>query len=348
MKPDIQRKLELLKKYYAYNEADKTFDIVLHYEKVSDIINKQIKSISSVPLMDDEFLYSVTGILESIPSGYHADISLRIDDYEGYSGKIIMESFNDMLEFGRVKYNTNNRKKYYKVAFILAVGLVLLSFGIFAGFEGWWHIFDKDKFIGELLLSFLEIAGWVFCWEAVSIIFLEENDDMRKGSAIINKLSSVTFLNKDNKELIGEESEQIHKLLFKQTKLQRSGYLFLIFSGFAFMGLASMVGIRMISTIAVTFESLGIGLTILNWFWILLLFAGGIFAVKIYFGKEKYRIPAAIFALINLVLGIVVISLSFVNGFDASLISTNIISLIIEVAYCIGFFFTLDYKKSKK
>ena len=347
MKPNVETRLELLKKHYVYHEVDKSFDIVLHYEKVSDILNKQISSISNVPIMNDEFLLNITDILDYIPNGYHVHISLEIDDYEGYKEKTIMESFNDMLEFGRVKYNSNNRKKFFKVALILAIGLVLLSFGIFAGFEEWWHLFDKEEFIGQLLLSFLEIAGWVFCWEAVSIIFLEDNDDMKKGSAVIKKLSSFSLLGKNKEELIEEESEQIYKILVKQTPLQRAGYLFFIFSGFAFMGLASMVAIRLITTMSVSFQALGLGLTLLNWVWIILLFIGGLFAVKIYFGKEKYRLPAGIFALINLIYGVVIIIVSCLNNLDVSLISTNIISIVIESAYCIGFFFTLEYKKSK-
>ena len=346
MKPDVQTKCELLKKYYAYDEANKTFIIALHYEKVSDILNNEVQSVSSTPLMSEEFLSKITGILEGIPKGYHADIKLTIDDYEGYDEKIIMESFNDMLEFGRLKYNSSSQNKFYKVAILLVVGLVLLFTGIFAKVEEWWGIFETEELIGELLINFLEISGWVFCWEAVSILFIENNDDMKQGLSIISKLNSVTLYNKNNKSLINEEYDQIQKHIYRVTPIKRAGLLLLVFSGFAFIGLGSMIGIRQIPNLfIVTSNNMLLLIALLNWVWIALIIFSGLFAIKLYLGKEKYRIPAATLAVINLGFTLFAVIFSAINGIDISLIVINIISGIIEVAYCLGFFFTLDYKK---
>ena len=346
MKPDTQNRLELLKKYYAYDEANKTFNVVLRYEKVSDILYREVKSISNVPLMNEEFLNDVTGILEDIPKGYYADISLRIDDYEGYDEKVIMESFNDMLEFGRLKYNSGSRKKYFKVATLLTVGLVLLFFGIFVEVNEWWHIFDTEPLIIKLITSFIEIAGWVFAWEAVSILFLEENEDMKKGSAIISKLNRIGLYSKDNKNvLISEEYEQIQEHFFRSSPLRRAGSLLLIFSGFAYIGLASMVAIRALSSFTIGFNIVALFIIILNWLWVILMIIGGVFAVKLYTGKEKYRIPAAVFAAINFAFLVTSLVISFINGIDISLVVVNIVSAVFEIAYLLGFFFTLDYKK---
>ena len=345
MKKDLETRLTLLKKYYAYDETSKTFNVVLHYEKVSDILSKEVKSISEVPLMSEEFLNKISTILEDIPKNYHVNISLCIDDYEGYDEKVIMDSFNDMLEFGRIKYNAGNRKKYYKVAALLVVGLVLLFFGIYVSLEQWWHLFDQEQLIGELLSNFLEIAGWVFCWEAVTILFLEESEDMRKGSAIIYKLNCVSLLNKDNKILINEEYEQIQKHFHKNSPLNGTGYLFLLFSGFAFIGLALMMSMRMIPTFKVGTLYLGAAYIILNILWVILLFVGGLFSIKLYAGKEKYRIPALVFLVINFIVSIVVLVLNIVYSMVIYLTAMSVISMIIGVAYCLGYFFTIDYKK---
>ena len=346
MKPDTQTRIELLKKYYAYDEVSKTFTVSLHCEKVSDILYKEVKSVSNVPMMNDEFLNDVTGILEDIPHGYHADISLLIDDYEGYDEKVIMESFNDMLEFGRLKYNVGSKKKYYKVATLLAVGLILLFFGIFADVESWWGVFDAEKLIGELLINFLEIAGWVFCWEAVSILFLEENDEMKKGSSIISKLNRITLLDKDNKVLADEKYEQIQKHFYRSTPIRRIGSLLLLFSGFAFIGLSIMVLIKTIPTISVAFQYFKV-ILLLHLLWVILTFVGGFVAIKLYSGKEKYRIPTATYAFINLAFSILIIVYTSIYAIDVSLIVINIISGIIEIAYILGFFLTLNYKKKE-
>ena len=347
MKNDLETRLALLKKYYAYDEASKTFNIVLHYEKVSDILSKEVKSISEVPLMSEEFLNKVSYILEDIPKNYHANISLCIDDYEGYDEKVIMDSFNDMLEFGRIKYNAENRKKYYKVATLLVVGLVLLFFGIYVSLEQWWHLFDKEQLVGELLSNFLEIAGWVFCWEAVTILFLEENENMRKGSSIIYKLNCISLLDKDNKILLNEEYEQIQKHFHKNTPLNRAGNLLLLFSGFAFIGLALMMSIRMIPTFKVGTLYLGAAYIVLNIIWVILLFVSGLFSIKLYAGKEKYRIPAIVFLAINFIVSIVVLVLNVINISVTYLTAMSVISLTIEVAHCLGYFFTVNYKKKR-
>jgi len=76
-----------------------------------------------------------------------------------------------------------------------------------------------------------------------------------------------------------------------------------------------------------------------------LTFTGGFVAIKLYSGKEKYRIPTAIYAFINLAFSILIIVYTSVYAIDTSLIVINIISGIFEIAYILGFFLTLEYKK---
>ena len=64
---------------------------------------------------------------------------------------------------------------------------------------------------------------------------------------------------------------------------------------------------------------------------VFLTFLGGFFVIKLYSGKEKYRIPVAIYTLINYVTIIVMMSLTIVNGINVYVITTNAIGVSLEM-----------------
>lgn len=136
-------------------------------------------------------------------------------------------------------------------------------------------------------------------------------------------------------------------LEFERIKYSR-GSLLLVFSGFAFVGLRTIVGIRMLPSLSLSVEFLDALLVLANCLWIALTIFNGIFAIKLYSGKEKYRIPEGILGGINFSFFIFVIIFSAIKKIGVSLIAINIISDIITTAFFLGFFFTLDYKKNKK
>ena len=64
---------------------------------------------------------------------------------------------------------------------------------------------------------------------------------------------------------------------------------------------------------------------------VFLTFLSEFFAIKLYSEKEKYRIPVAIYTLINFVTIIVMMSLTIVNGINVSIITTNAIGTSLEL-----------------
>jgi len=110
MKPDTQTRIELLKKYYAYDEVSKTFTVSLHYEKVSDILYKEVKSVSNVPMMNDEMKRG-----PSIISKLNRITLLNKDN------KVLVDEKYEQIQ-----------KHFYRSAPIRRIGSLLLLFSGFA------------------------------------------------------------------------------------------------------------------------------------------------------------------------------------------------------------------------
>ena len=99
-----------------------------------------------------------------------------------------------------------------------------------------------------------------------------------------NGLVPIMFC-KDNKVLVDEKYGQIQKYFYRSTPIKRVGSLLLLFSGFAFIGLSIMVGIRTIPKISLAFQYFK-EILLLHWTWVILAFTGGFFANKLYSGKN--------------------------------------------------------------
>lgn len=89
----VKHRLEVLRKRYGYDEESKTFDIVLHYERVSDLF-KMRQDHAKVPMMNSDVLDMISDQRAYIPNGFKAKFSPVIDDFEDYNPKIILSAFD--------------------------------------------------------------------------------------------------------------------------------------------------------------------------------------------------------------------------------------------------------------
>ena len=163
-----ERRVELLKEQYDFDEATKTFDIVLHFPRASDIFDERLDLLRK-RVMKDEILEMVANLLSDVPKGYKADLSLVIDDYEDVPAGEILDAFHNVLKFRFNRFQDAKRKKYHKVGALVLIGVFLIALMILGEVMQWW---GGETIQGRLLSYVIDTAGCVLIWEGLySAIF---------------------------------------------------------------------------------------------------------------------------------------------------------------------------------
>ena len=123
--------------------------------------------------------------LKDIPAGYKCNMTLSIADYEGYDNKAVINAFREAMEMSRIRFRKENKKKILSVILLIIAGLlfIVLSKTVLSS------VFANPT-MNSIFVEVLDIVGWVFIWEAVTILFLNPSEILKNGSLIVFKLKS--------------------------------------------------------------------------------------------------------------------------------------------------------------
>ena len=85
----------------------------------------------------------------------------------------------------RVRFRKENRKKTLIVTLLILAGLlfIVLSKTVLSALF-------TDSTMNSIFVEVLDIDGWVFIWEAVTLLFLNPSESLKNGSQIVFKLKS--------------------------------------------------------------------------------------------------------------------------------------------------------------
>lgn len=345
MVTEKDKQVEQLKRYYEFDEKRKTFDVVLHYKKASELFDENVVSFKT-PKMSIEFVNKLADIVKDIPGGYKADISLAIDDYEDFNKNDVLQAFNDLLERIRYQFDKENKRKWFQIALLIIIGASVIFVSTLASIYSWWGLF-KNQILQTVISEVLNISAWVFIWESVSQIFLKKSDILQKGSLLYSRVSSLSlYKGNSNKVLVKETNEQIVSHLFDENKLRHAGNILLLFSGFATIALALVD----ISTALISFFNSDAQFRVFSLV-ASLIFAfihviAGFNAIQLFLGKHNYRIRVLIVSIVNTLTIILNFVGLFLSGFTVFGLISVIISTLVLNAYVLGYvFYTISHRK---
>ncbi len=199
--------IELLKQKYEFDEEKKLFTIRLKYSNASELIDEKISTPEKV-IFTDEISDTILQYLDDIPKGYKSNIEFDITDYEGYSPKAFMDAFKYLLECDRMRFRKEKHKKNVMIAGLLSAGLFFLLIMILT-----LAFTFINETVDEILTAVIEIASWVFIWEAIDLIFLSPTDTFKKGVVFFSKIESVSFSEGDCVNVISCGIEELHNEL---------------------------------------------------------------------------------------------------------------------------------------
>ena len=332
-----ERRVELLKKYYEFDEATKTFDIVLHFEKASEIFDERFDLLKK-RVMKAEVIEKAAELIMDVPRGYKAELSLVIDDYEGIPYREILEAFHSVLNIRVARFKRARRRKYHKVGTLILIGMFLIALMILGEVLQWW---GGERIEGRLVSYAIDTAGCVLIWEGLYSALLERSEDAALGYAISSRLSAIGLYRNDGSEdaLLTEHS--LDTVMIEKDSLgKKAGSACLYLSGFLLVGsgLISII-LRWPALVEILMASpvLAVVLAIIEI--ILSLFVIGLGFLAIMMFNEDYRLYILTAVMSVVILGMAV--LAFLSLFSGGASTTNIITSITHLVslslFVIGF-----------
>lgn len=335
------RQLELIDKYYYLDKEKKIIDVDLNYDSTDDILDKEIGNPNN-PQFSKNVLETMDSIIENIPTGYKVDINLVLKDYKGYDPKVLMETFNNTLELRRYSSRKKKLNKQVFSGMLIFIGISIMLLMIICRN----YIKFGNDIQDEIFNEVLDIAAWVFVWEAVTILFLDDPGKSKLALEIRRKVNKITFYTHDNEEpLLSETNDEIFKNWESISRIKTASRYMLLVSSVAFLFLA-------VYSIYDFFKNFNEATQLVN---VVVVIIVGIvqFIVKIFAGVSGIKLflnkPVKHYKLLGAYSVIVFIGFCFsIIGIIVSKetigLASSIASMLISLMFSVGFFM---YKYSK-
>ncbi len=317
----------------------------LRYEKASDVLETNFGE-EGCGMFKNSILETIGDIYGNIPVEYRVEIEFCIEDYEGYEPRDVLNRFNEALELNNYQAQRDKKRRWLRASLLVLAGLAILAIMGFGASQNWFG--DEGSASASLWNEVLDIAGWVFIWEAVTISFLQQNELGLLGVKILSRTNGIRFYRKGNSELLAEENgSSIVAKWEEEGKFSKSGKLALLISssGFLAFGVAStfatVLSLKAYPANSVDFWGLIIGALIL----LAVASFAGISGISCYLGKGPLRKAAPFFGVlvfIYLVTSIVISVVYQSMGFTFS----AIVTAVLQIGYVYGII--IDLVKRKK
>ncbi|MGN1096661.1 MAG: hypothetical protein ACI4QU_02370 [Christensenellales bacterium] len=177
------------KEFFDIDEINNTANIVLRFEKPSDIFDNNY--VSKTPVLSDDFLDWISSSFKIISKKYKINLEVQFDDLENFNESELENIFkkNILLEYADKK---SERKKEKSLAWsLIGVGTVLLIFSILMNF--YWQF---NSITLEIVKYVFDIAVTVTYWEAFTILIVRRQEIFGVHKDILSRFSSIKFSSK--------------------------------------------------------------------------------------------------------------------------------------------------------
>ena len=348
------RQYEILSKYYDINENTGVICLNLHYDSAIELFDN-VKYHSKSSFFSPEIMAYVSDSMEKFPDFYDVELNITIEDYDEYTPKEIIDSFHDNVEITHYRKASSFKNKWIIVALLLSAGVALLTVvGIGSHIQFW----SKSKGYA-VLQEVVDISGWVFIWQGVTVAFLSPIDNSINTRLIKRNLLRINLIDSNGKVIYKDKTRERLNNWVSENKFLKINKLVMLIISIIIMMLATYelvddtyefyeiirianLEIQSIAVILVLFV-----VTILTD--ILLLFQG--FAgISIYSGKNRFVILTGVISFLIFVTEIAEISLavSLGNTLDFGTISNALISLLFFISYIVYVIYFINRRRKIK
>lgn len=325
-----QKAVDRLKDYYPYDEDSRTFTITFHFKSVSDVLVEEHLD-SKMPLVSPKIIEEISEKLHSIPDGYHANVEIIIDDYQGHDEELIVHAIKDAA-YDRQYVGSQQYKNIAIRAGIVALAGIFWIVLAYAGdYFKWWG--DPTSITSNVLSGILNVFAVVFVWEAVNTIIIHQNPFIKEFRYFIKRMKYLIIRGKDGKE---------NKMLltsvgpFSHYRLRASSEWLLMFGSIFFFIIIMLRLIRYFNAVFTTYYDVRTYELIITPVLLSLFFILSISAVLIYKGYLKLLFPSLILNYVAFFIAVADLMLVFIGHAPRENIVSAIIVMVSSVLLTIG------------
>ena len=339
--PVKARQVELLKKYYDVDEEKQTVDIKLGYDQASDLFTDDYAS-ENHPEVSHDIVDRVSEVIGRVPTDYKTNVKLQINDLEGHSPETVLESFNDAVELSHYSVHKETKGKWLKIAMLIIAGLLFLIFMNVGDACGWFG--EAEDSYTKTMVEFIDIIGWVFLWESVTIIFLSPSEEKIRTMRLKRRVNSISILDKDGNTLICEDSSTTFGRWAEETRLSKVSKYCLLIAGAGYIGVGGsslIYGIKMFTSGELKVNSELTGAIITTLIGAAFMTFVGFAAISEYTGRGRFHKFFNVFAVLCLAIGVTEMIFAIYNHFaynnlDIRTLTSGISSSIFCIVLVIG------------
>lgn len=338
------RQIELFEKYYEVDKENKIIYIELRYDKVSEILKTNCGN-PKKPEFSNEVLADISSLIEKVPINYKVEFGIEINDYEGYDPKTIIQTFNDTLELNQYSARVVRQRKELIASNLILVGVILLFIMVIVKNDQWFG----DGISNDIVTEVINIAAWVFVWEAVTMLFLERSEQNILALKIKTKVSKIKmFKTGNNTPIAVEDNNFIFGNWENEGRLKRLGKLFFMISSYMFIFLTFYNVYKLCSnSFNITNYTYFTYYAICAAIMIIILLFYGVSGIIIYKNNKQTSYKYIIIFIISFLIFLFLYFLATILIEDDGLILTCVTMFIVSIFYTIGFIIDKHIKKIK-
>lgn len=334
---ESNRQIELLEKYYSVDKENKIIFLNLYFDNVSEVLEKNIGN-NRIYRLKNDVLELINEAILNTPSMYKIELNLKVDDYEGYDPHKVIEAFNDTLELNQYKARKNRTHKELSSSILILSGILLLFLMAIGKNYSWFGEGVKEEIITEVI----DIAAWVFIWEAVTLIFLQMNSQTKFTLSVKKRVRKISMLDKDSNVLATESGEDIFGKWEDESRIKRIAKYLILVSSIAFVVLGVY---KLYLSLTIAEPDLPYPLIVTSTIVDLIIdITACIGGISVFLNKNnKFTKFVGVYSFILLGLFLLILVVSIIEK-DVKLIVGNSASFIFTLLYISGYFIN-KYKK---
>lgn len=182
-------------------------------------------------LFKNDFFEECQQVITRFPAPYCLNAEIILEDWENHNPQELAKSFRDSLGIMQNTKRMNGRRALFLSAMFVIAGFLILALMVCGQNLGWFG----SGFSASLWEEVVDIAGTVFLWEAVTVVFLETSEQSVSDPGIRKRIASLTFRNTDGTLLLRVCDDQLFQLADRTARMKQVVRDCLLVSGCGFV-----------------------------------------------------------------------------------------------------------------
>ncbi|MBQ9558229.1 MAG: hypothetical protein IJU94_06460 [Clostridia bacterium] len=183
---NIKEIANIEKSFFSFDEAEKTANILLEFEKPEDILDTNC--VTKTPVFSDEFMARIESVFELVSSKYKIDLTVRFDDMGGFTDEALNGIFRKNIDLEFKSRFIANRNRNRLALGLIASGIIFLLTMLLVS-----NLWKDESVWKDIFVYISDIVTTVTFWEAMTILVVEQKEKRSYLKNLKSRFSAIRF-----------------------------------------------------------------------------------------------------------------------------------------------------------